>query len=119
MYKYQSTFSRQDSLKKNTISIPTFKGDSHFAQFFFDLLKYYSFLNELFNEATIHLLKEKLSDSALSYLTENKTLHNATDLGFIQAEFIKFFGNNSYNNHLNEFNNLKLLPGKFIKNFAH
>lgn len=101
------------------ISVPNFNGDPKLLDFFFDQLRSYCSINKLSNDAVIHVLKDKLTDAALAYLIENKTLYNATDLDFIQREFQKFFGQGSYANFMSEFNNLKLLTGESIKNFAH
>lgn len=104
---------------KFEFTIDNFEGDHDTIDFFFTQARAYIKSRALSKDDAAMFLKTKFKGPALKYLIENTTLANSNDIDFIEAEFKKFFKNNSSTTYVADLHNLALLPQESIKNFAH
>lgn len=99
--------------------ITPFKGDSDLIEFFFTQILTLKKINNWSDEQTAFFLKNKLEGPALTFLVQSKELQTSNDVLFIKEKFENFFTQPSKLTFANQWQNLNLIPGESIKNFAH
>lgn len=104
---------------KFSINIASFDGDPDTLPFFMDQIRSVAVLNKLSDQATVTLLKSKLTGTALKFLTQKRELLQANDIDVIEKELTNFFAPPSRTQSFVEFNKLTMISSESVKNVAH